>query len=72
LALVALAGSAEADDDGRQAAGLLRPPSESRIAPRQEDEMAEVHAVHAQRPVVFHEQELTGPRALQADPVADG
>jgi hypothetical protein len=72
LALIALAGSAEAYDHGGQAARSLRPAGERGIAAWQEDEVAEVGAVHAERPLTLHDEKVVAPRALRAGEVADG
>jgi hypothetical protein len=56
LPLVALPGGAEPNDDGPQCAGLLGPSRGRGIAGGEEDEVAEIGALHAQWADVLHAQ----------------
>src|SRR5215211_2762079 len=68
LALIPLAGPAEADHDRSKAARLLRPPRERRVARRQEDEVVHVRAAHADRPLLLHHDQAAVASALGAGP----
>jgi hypothetical protein len=68
LPLVAAARATEANDDRRQPARLPRPAGQRRVAGRQEDEMVEVGAAHADRPRLLHQQEVPRPTAAGAGP----
>src|ERR1019366_6294457 len=71
LALIALAGTAEAHDDRRQRAGRLRAPRQRGVAGCEEDEVVHIRAGQAQRAGLLHDQQLTGPLAGRARPVTD-
>jgi hypothetical protein len=72
LALVALARAAEAHDDRRQPAVLSRPARQRRVSPRQENEMREIRARHAERTAIVHRQQVpVRASAPRTDPVLE-